>query len=229
MNRLTGHSDGLWTLPFPFSMGGIQLGGRTTIVGTPQGLILISPGPLEADDLSEIRALGTVVGLIAPNLMHHLFMAAAQEQFPQAQVWLAPGLPQKRPDLKYDHLLGPAAPELWRDVLPQILVPGMPSINETVFFHAPSATLILTDLAFHCRHCSHWPTRAFLKLNGAWQRFGPTRLLRHYFLTDRQAFRSALQRILEWPFERVVVAHGEVLESGGREALRQAYSWSVTP
>jgi hypothetical protein len=34
-----------------------------------------------------------------------------------------------------------------------------------------------------------------------------------------------LERILEWPFERVVVAHGEVSETGGREELVRGYSW----
>jgi hypothetical protein len=34
-----------------------------------------------------------------------------------------------------------------------------------------------------------------------------------------------LERILEWPFERVVVAHGDVSEKGGREELVKGYSW----
>jgi hypothetical protein len=33
------------------------------------------------------------------------------------------------------------------------------------------------------------------------------------------------QYILEWDFERVIVTHGEVLETGGREALRSAFEW----
>ena len=167
------------------------------------------------------------MGLIAPNMMHHLFMARAQEEFPQAKVWLAPGLPQKRPDLKYDQIVGQAVPDGCSEVLHQILVPGTPTLNETAFFHQPSATLILTDLAFNFRRCSHWPTRAFLRMNGAWERFGPTRLLRYYFLRDKEAFASAWERILEWPFDRVVVAHGDILESGGRDALRQAYGWCL--
>jgi len=36
------------------------------------------------------------------------------------------------------------------------------------------------------------------------------------------------RHILAWDFDRVVVAHGEVLESGGREALRQGYAWLLT-
>jgi hypothetical protein len=34
-----------------------------------------------------------------------------------------------------------------------------------------------------------------------------------------------LERILEWPFDRVVVAHGEVSDKGGHEELVRGYSW----
>jgi hypothetical protein len=42
---------------------------------------------------------------------------------------------------------------------------------------------------------------------------------------DRVAFRQSLKRILEWPFERIVVAHGEVSEKGGRDELVRGYAW----
>jgi hypothetical protein len=42
---------------------------------------------------------------------------------------------------------------------------------------------------------------------------------------DRRATREALDRVLAWDFDRVTVTHGEVLESGGHEALRRAWAW----
>lgn len=39
------------------------------------------------------------------------------------------------------------------------------------------------------------------------------------------AFRSSLDRILAWPFERVIVAHGDVVEAGGKEALAEGYAF----
>jgi hypothetical protein len=44
---------------------------------------------------------------------------------------------------------------------------------------------------------------------------------------DRVAARMAAERILDWDFDRVIVAHGEVLERGGRDALRDALGWLV--
>ena len=37
--------------------------------------------------------------------------------------------------------------------------------------------------------------------------------------------RPQLERILAWPFERVVVAHGDVSEKGGREEFMRGYAW----
>ena len=39
------------------------------------------------------------------------------------------------------------------------------------------------------------------------------------------AARQALERILAWDFDRVMIAHGEVLESGGPDTLRVGYAW----
>jgi hypothetical protein len=42
---------------------------------------------------------------------------------------------------------------------------------------------------------------------------------------DRSAARRSLETVLAWDFDRVIVAHGAVLESGGKEIVRQAFGW----
>jgi hypothetical protein len=37
--------------------------------------------------------------------------------------------------------------------------------------------------------------------------------------------RASLDRILAWDFDRVTVAHGEILETGGHAALRTSFAW----
>ena len=37
--------------------------------------------------------------------------------------------------------------------------------------------------------------------------------------------KASIQQVLEWDFDRIIVGHGEVVETGGKEALRQAYAW----
>ncbi len=49
--------------------------------------------------------------------------------------------------------------------------------------------------------------------------------LERLLVRDRDAFRRSLAKILAWPIERIVLAHGAVVESGGRAALAAAYAW----
>ena len=44
-------------------------------------------------------------------------------------------------------------------------------------------------------------------------------------MRDRAAARQSLEQILAWDFDRVIVAHGDIRESGGREALKAGYAW----
>ncbi len=112
----------------------------------------------------------------------------------------------------------------WAGTIDQVLVSGFPLANEVVFFHRPSTTLIATDLAFNVGSSSPPLTRLAFRLGRAYGRLSPT-LLERLFVRDRSAFRRSLESILEWPFERVVVAHGQVSETGGREELTRGYSW----
>jgi hypothetical protein len=110
-------------------------------------------------------------------------------------------------------------------VLDQALVQGAPSLNEVVFLHRPSRTLLCLDLCFHVRPPRNLVTQLFMRLNGAWDRFGPSRIFRYAIVKDRRALRASLDRVLAWDFDRVSVAHGDVLERGGRDALRQGFAW----
>src|SRR5690606_31041515 len=74
----------------------------------------------------------------------------------------------------------------------QLLVKGT-STREVVFFHPPSRTLVLTDLAFNVREGGLF-TRIALRLNGGWDRFGPTRALRSS-IHDPAAFDASIRRI----------------------------------
>jgi hypothetical protein len=130
----------------------------------------------------------------------------------------------KRADLTIAGVLADEPEPGWKDAVDQVLVGGFPFANEVIFFHRPSATLIATDLAFNVGSSSPPLTRLVFRLAGAYGRLSPT-LLERLLVRDRRAFRQSLERILEWPFDRVVVAHGNVCERGGREELVRGYSW----
>jgi hypothetical protein len=64
--------------------------------------------------------------------------------------------------------------------------------------------------------------RLLMKLNNAYDRFGITRLT-ETLVRDRTAFRTSLESVFAWDFDRVVVGHGSLLESGGKEAMKRAF------
>ncbi|MEN8181504.1 MAG: DUF4336 domain-containing protein [Myxococcota bacterium] len=224
-SRLRALDEGLWVVDHPLVVGGLHLGTRSTVVQlTGGGVVVHSPGPLDPGLAEELEKLGPVRALIAPNRLHHLSLAGAGRAFPAARVFGAPGLAAKQPDLHLDEELGDEPPELWKTDLTQHCFGGAPRLSEVVFHHPASRSLLLTDLAFHVLHSDSRLTRVAMWLNDGYGRFGPTRLLRRT-IRDRAAARASLELVLSWDFERVIVTHGEVLESGGREALRAAYAW----
>lgn len=42
---------------------------------------------------------------------------------------------------------------------------------------------------------------------------------------NKAAARASLERILSWDFDRIILAHGHVVETGGKETLRSAYAF----
>ncbi len=217
----------LWISDSSLRFLGLDVGARMTVVRLPDSrLLLHSPISATPDLIREVKALGSVAYLVGPNKLHHLFLEEWQRVCPEASTYVAPGLDSKRADLAITGVLGDGPEAGWKDVLDQVPLDGFPFANEVVFFHRPSATLIATDLAFNVGASSPWPTRLAFRLFGTFGRLSPT-LLERILVRDRAAFRQSLERILAWPFERVIVAHGDVSESGGREGLLRGYAWAL--
>lgn len=215
----------LWIADQPLSVLGLELGARMTVVRLADGrLLLHSPIKPSPEVVDGVRALGDVAALVAPNRFHHLFAASWFEFFPAAKLYVAPGLETKRSDLPAAGVLSDSPEPLWAGVLEQVVLRGIPLTNEVVFYHPPSRTLVATDLAFHIGQESPALTQIVFRVSGAYGKLAPTYLER-LLIRDTAAFRTSLQRILDWPFERVVVAHGTVVESGGRRELALGYSW----
>jgi hypothetical protein len=220
------HAD-LWVAESPLRYLGLELGARMTVVRLPAGeLLLHSPIAPTPELVQEVGALGPVAYLIAPNRFHHLFVADWQREFPHASIHTAPGVEGKRPDLSIAGVLGDGPDSSWASSLDQVLVRGVPMMNEVAFFHKESATLIATDLAFNIGPSSPRLTRAAFRCLGCYGRLSPIRLER-ILARDRAAFGQALTCVMDWPFERVIVAHGEISETGGREGLERGYGWAL--
>jgi hypothetical protein len=222
-------AENLWVFDRPLRMLGLAIGTRMTAVRLPDGnLFLHSPVALDEATREEIDALGPVRHVVAPNRFHHLFVDEYRAVYGEALLWAAPGLPEKRKDVRFDGVLGDEPNLGWAGTLDQLHVKGAATLNEVVFLHRESRTLLLNDLAMNFRGVPGGFTSLWLRLMGVHERFGVSRLIRSTF-RDRAAARESLDALLRWDFERIVMSHGLVLPSHGKRLLREAYGWLEAP
>jgi len=220
---LTAVAPDLWvaTRPLPLAVG--DIGTRMTVVRLPDGgLFLHSPVRLDGATRQALAAIGPVRCVVAPSKVHHFFVGEYRDAYPDARLFAAPGLAEKRRDLRFDAELGDAAPADWAGAIDQVVFRGAPLMNEVVFLHRASRTLLLTDLAFHVARPFRGRARLFCWLVGA-RGFGPHRIVR-FGIRDRPAARESLRRILEWDFDRIAVTHGDILETGGKQRFAAAFA-----
>jgi len=196
---------------------------RSLAVRMPDGaLVVLSPVPDEPAR-RDAAALGPVRFLVAPNSFHYVGLSGWAAAFPEARVFLAPGLRARRPELPGGDELAEGAETPFGGVLAHSVLGPIRSVSEVAFLHRPSRTLLLTDACFHILAAPRARDRLALRMLGAWQRFGPSRTARTILLRDRAQVASFVARICRWDFERIVVAHGEVLEPAGPEVLCAAF------
>ncbi|MFK8186627.1 MAG: DUF4336 domain-containing protein [Phormidesmis sp.] len=219
-----------WVAEQPIKYFGLSIRTRMTIIQLQNGeLVVISPINLNAQAIQQLSALGRIGHIIAPNLYHYMFANQFKEQYPNAIFWAAPGLKEKKPNLSIDKTIG-EEPFTLQSELDYIffdgfrtLVPsGFESLNECVFLHPETGTLILTDAAFNFDQTFPWITRLVTRISGSYNALGPS-TLEKLAITEKQKLKNAVNTILKWDFDRVVMAHGSVVERGGKEAFAKAY------
>ncbi len=222
--------DNIWC-----AEGGMYLPGklmhfslRMSIVRLSDGkLLLVSPIAIDDDLASELRALGAIAYIVAPNTFHHLQAGTAKARFQDAKLYAARGLAKKRPDLQIDAVFDDSQAPPWQAELLTRTIRGCPGFNETVLFHRASGTLIVTDLVFNIHSTKGLLTGMFLRLVGAHKRFAQSRAWR-MVVKDRAAAKASVQELLELPISRVVMAHGEIFEGDCKPALEHALRWILS-
>lgn len=215
-------TEDLWEETSTIDIRGVaRMAHRMTVVRSADGLSLHSPVMLEPGLAAEIDALGAVRRIIAPSLMHDLFLQPWLERYPGAEFLNVEGFAEAHPEL-------PAGRPMARAPLPTDLsahpIAGMPKVRECAMLHLPSRTLVVADLIFNLHEAPDLRSRFLLWLNGAWRRTGPSRLLR-MLIADRRALRESVDELLSLDFDRIVVGHGDNVEERGKEVLREAWAW----
>ena len=133
------------------------------------------------------------------------------------------GLRKRLPDLPHAKDLVDGLDYPWNKKNKQHHVIGIPKLNEVVFFQVESKTLILTDLAFYITTDKPLFTRLFFRLNGVYDKFGPSRIFKHIILKDKSEFKRSVDHILTWDFERIIISHGKLIVKNGKEIFADAF------
>jgi hypothetical protein len=182
-------------------------------------LVILSSGPFTREDIAAINGAGKPRWLVDAMLRHDTFANEGRAAFPDVAYLAPPGFGQRVP-FPVQPIL--PAPSEWGNELLTLELHGVPSMRETVFFHAASRTLIVQDLAFNFH--DHQPLWTELVLRAAVGKAHTPGISRSFKLTmrDRGAFQRSLDEMLAWDFDRVIVGHGERIESEGKKKLSAA-------
>jgi hypothetical protein len=224
MPTLQPFAQNIWTAWSPQSFICLHVGTRMTVVRLSSGKVLLhSPVPLSSELRAEIDALGPVAYIVCPNLFHHMYAAEAAAAYPQAVLYGPAALQRKRKDLRFGAVLTDQPNPDWSEDLELMTIEGC-MLGETVFYHRATCTLIACDLVENIHQSPHWLTRHYFRLGGILGRPGWHPLLRMVY-RDRKRARACIERVLAWPFERVALAHGELLTENAHASVREGLAW----
>lgn len=221
-------ADRIWLCPYPVRLAGTRFQARMTVIRLVCGtLILHSPCRIDPGLVDDLSALGTVGHIVLPGNFHHLNAVSAQAAFPHAKTWICPGVETKRPDLRYDGVLGDVPPVEWSAEIAQVLVRGTRIMREVAMYHRASRTLILTDLIENFTDATAGVGGAlklwFKYVLRMWDRPRPAPEYR-LFRADRNALAESLRRILAWDFRQIVLAHGDPIDRDAHATAIAAWS-----
>lgn len=182
--------------------------------------ILISPIGFSENEIDQLKTSGGVTDIIAPNLIHHLYVQKAKAEFPQAHIWGVKGFQEKRPDIRWDRMISKAD---WpfTEFLDILEVKGASKLNEVVFLHKKTRTLVVTDLCFNLQNPKGFMAPILLNLLGTYKKFNVSRFILRS-IDDKESFKSSMKELMTWDFDQIIMSHGNPIRRDGKEKLRKA-------
>jgi Domain of unknown function (DUF4336) len=204
--------------PYPTRMAVVRLSDGDLWVWSPVAL---------TDELANsVEAIGPIRYIVSPNKLHHLFLGEWSARWPDARLFAPPGLARKKPEIHFDADLGDEPDPAWAADIDQVIFRGSLAMEEVVFFHRASRTVIICDLIqrFAPEKITGWKGK-LMQLDGMVGEQGSTpREWRASFL-HRGPARAARQKVLDWNSDRLLIAHGKCAQTGATEIVRKALDW----
>lgn len=184
-------------------IGGLRLPIRMVVVRNESGdLLCYSPVALDEPTIEALAGIGEVRWVVAPNQHHGLFSADYLDRYPRARELDSRGCAGIGVDAHCVSLRS--------------------DFQELVIYHDRSKTLIVSDMLLNIR-AGDRRLEWLLRLNGAWQRAGHTRIQRLLLLRDRRPLADFYRWALARPFEQISMSHGQLISEDSREIFYQVF------
>ncbi|PSR16474.1 DUF4336 domain-containing protein [filamentous cyanobacterium CCP3] len=214
------------SIPFTTRMTVVRLNGG--------GLWCHSPTALTPALKAEIDRLGPVEHLVSPNKIHYAHIQSWAEAYPSATAWASPGVRERAASqhipVTFQADLAESPPPPWATDIDQLIFRGSRYMDEVVFFHRQSKTLLLADLIenFEPRKVTQ-SLRWLLSLVGVADPDGKTPIdLRLTFWGRKAQARAGYEQMLAWAPEKIILAHGRWYPQNGVAELKRAFRWLKT-
>jgi hypothetical protein len=200
-----------------------------TIVKLADGSLWVdSPVSVPSDVLERITRLGPVKYLVAATPRHVWRLTSWHDLFPEAELWACKSTPftLKKGNLAFTGILTDQPPCGWAGDFDQVAFKGNPLIEEVIFLHKRSGTVILDDLIQYHPLMKGKPFRnALFKLAGVASSQGGVGLDIRLSFIHRSLARQSLAKLLSWDFDKLVIAHGGCVEKGAKPFVERAFRW----
>ena len=230
MAELRQFAENVWIVQGPNVRDmGIMFTTRLSIVKLADGSLWVdSPVPVPSDTLEGITRLGPVRYLVAATPRHVWRLAKWHDLFPEAELWACKSSPftLRKGNLACAGTLTDRPPRGWAGDLDQMAFKGNPLIEEVIFLHKRSGTVILDDLIQN-----HPPVKgkllrnALFKLEGVVSPHGGVPLDIRLSFLRRDLARRSLAKLLSWDFDKLIIAHGACIEGGAKPFVERAFRW----
>jgi hypothetical protein len=209
--------ENIWSLRFPFRILGMDFGRVVTVFRLSSGkLVIHSTAPFSERDVAAIKELGKPGWLLDGTLLHDTFAKEGRDAFAGIP-YLAPTGFEKASGVTTAPLT--PTPAEWGSELEVIAIGGMPKTCPHIFFHRASRTLHVCDMFFNFPHARPILMRFMLRyLVGLPKLAGVGRFYRR-LIKDHDAYIESTRPILDWDFQRMIVAHGEIVENNAKQIL----------
>ncbi|KAH8806818.1 hypothetical protein DL96DRAFT_1473860 [Flagelloscypha sp. PMI_526] len=219
------------TFSKPFKrFGFLPWGGRSTAIRLENGsgVWVLASTPLTIDTKETLDAMGPVKWIMAGDMLHYMFVKEFATAYPDAKVIVVEGLVDKIKEqgVRVDGAYG-ADPEGttygFEEEFESRYFSGFAN-KDVAWMHKPSKTLVVADLVFNLpgtEQYSKSKESPKIPLLGG---FKPAGHIHKTFTNHFQINEERCSCCGEWDFDRIIMCHGDVIETGGKEQWKQAYA-----